>query len=66
MEMWLARDKDETLWLFTDKPCKGDEGWEPTNVYNGHFAFMRVNGFLFTEVKWSDKEPTKVKLEIVK
>ena len=66
MEMWLARDKDGTLWLFTYKPRKGDEEWEPTNVYDKNFTCMILNGSLFPEVKWSDEEPTKVKLEIVK
>lgn len=60
MEIWLARDKDETLWLYTYKPRKGDEKWEPTNTC------IRMDGFLYPEVKWSDEEPTKVKLEIVK
>ena len=66
MEMWLARDKDETLWLFTYKPRKGEEEWESTNFYNKNFTCMILNGSLFPEVKWSDEEPTKLKLEIVK
>ena len=26
-EMWLARDKDGTLWLFTQKPSKLKDRW---------------------------------------
>ena len=66
MEMWLARDKDETLWLFTYKPRKGEEEWESTNFYNKNFTCMILNGSLFPEVKWSDEEPTKVKITIEK
>ena len=51
MEMWLARDKDGTLWLFTYKPRKGDEEWYPTNVYNKDFTVMKIDCSLFPEVK---------------
>ena len=65
-EMWLARDKDETLWLFTYKPRRKDEEWEQTNVHNKYSTCMEIDGFIFPEVKWSDDEPTKVKLVIEK
>lgn len=61
-EMWLARDKDETLWLFTQKPSKLKDRLA------GIFGTRRgeLPRTMFPEVQWSDEEPTKVKLEIVK
>ena len=61
-EMWLARDRDEELWLFSQKPSKLKGSWA------GILGTRRgeLPGIMFPEVKWSDDEPTKVKLEIVK
>lgn len=59
-EMWLARDKDESLYLFFDeKPVKGMQTW-----YNRTAGCREIRTSLFPEVKWSDKEPTKVKIII--
>ena len=60
--MWLARDRDEELWLFSQKPSKLKGSWA------GILGTRRgeLPGTMFPEVKWSDNEPTKVKLEIVK
>lgn len=62
---WIARDKDETLCVFLNKPEKGQSSW-----YNHpHGEFARINEFygdLFSlpNVQWEDKEPTKVELTI--
>ena len=61
-EMWLARDKDESLYLYYgQKPVKGLYSW-----FNGTTNYCNIKKSLFSEVQWSDNEPTKVKLEIVK
>lgn len=58
--MWLARDKDKTLVLFTyEKPLKGNLHWCAER-------WIILDEGLFPEVQWSDKEPTKVKLVIDK
>ena len=61
-EMWLARDKDETLWLFTQKPSKLKDRWA------GILGTRRgeLPRTMFPEVQWSDEELTKVKLVIEK
>lgn len=65
MEMWLARDLDGAIYLYIGiAPYKRldypfwirDEGTEK----------CLIEKELFPEVQWSDAEPTKVKLEIVK
>lgn len=63
MEMWLARDRSGSLFLFIgDRPIKEDKEWMPL----GESDSVYLNKDIFPEVKWSDSEPTKVKLEIVK
>ena len=49
-EMWLARDKDGTLWLFTQKPSKLKDRWA------GILGTRRgeLPRTMFPEVKWSD------------
>ena len=63
-EMLLARDEDGSLYFYeTSKPKKdtGEGMWISDN-YNPY----SINPNSFPEVKWSDDEPTKVKLIIEK
>ena len=62
IERWVARDKDGTLCLYwgENPPTKTDILWD----YNSDYE--EIDGSLFPEVKWSDAEPTKVKLIIDK
>ena len=62
-QMWLTRDKDDSLFLSVgDKPVKRKIDWS-IPVYSYCFE---IDYTLFPEVNWSDKEPTKVKLVIDK
>ena len=62
-EMWLARDEDETLCLYIGK----EQPTKQKSVWNADYDdFIELDSSLFPEVKWSDKEPTKVKLVIEK
>lgn len=59
--MYIARDKDGDLLLFTERPVKADDGefWQPTKHC---FDWIRLDPSLFPEVKWEDEEPTEVEL----
>ena len=61
-EMWLARDKDGELVMYEKEPLKDKlaEQW----TLGGWFGFLPKKKF--PEVKWKDKEPTKVKLIVDK
>ena len=61
IEAWVARDKDGSLYMYTDKPKKKSEFWHAPKV-----GYVKLNDSLFPEVQWSDEEPTKVKLVIEK
>ena len=62
-EMWVARDKDETLCLYIgeEPPKKEKSVWDAE-----YYDFIELDGSLFPEVQWSDDEPTKVRLVIDK
>ena len=62
-EMWIARDKNNKLFLFTSPklPEKEGERWITFN-----FEYVELDNNLFPEIQWSDKKPTKVKLVIEK
>lgn len=62
-EMWIARDKNGELIMYEKKPLK-DKFIEQWRTSSGWIRFLPKKKF--PEVKWSDEEPTKVKLEIVK
>ena len=63
IERWVARDEDGTLCVyFSENPPKKEE-----TVWGADYdTFVEIDGSLFPEVKWSDAEPTKVKLVIEK
>lgn len=64
-EMWLARDIYGLYLYIGDAPIK-------SRVYNcwdydpNRTRSLEFPDYLFPEVKWSDEEPTKVKLVIEK
>ena len=63
-EMWLARDRDGSLYFHGISKPKKDTGegmWISDN-YNPY----PINQDSFPEIQWSDDEPTKVKLVIEK
>ena len=53
---YLARDKDEELWVYSAKPLKFTMLWSGV----GNRWFERLGSDYFPEVKWSDEEPTKI------
>ena len=62
-EMWLTRNMNKSLYLSVgDKPIKRFSMWSISE----HADFIILDRCLFPEVKWSDNEPTKVKLIIDK
>ena len=66
-EMWLARDKDDDLFLYIGSiPIKNrlDNVWIAQELLVT--GIVQLDKDLFPEVKWSDDEPTKVKLVIDK
>lgn len=63
MRAFIARDLDGTLYLYTSNPpIKGAEGWIPSSKLD---ILSILNWKLFPDVKWDDKEPTEINIEIV-
>ena len=56
IESWAARDMDGKLFLYRDKPIKDKFVW-----YSPGFSFVLASAS-FPEIKWSDKEPTRVSI----
>ena len=63
-EMWLARDKNNDLYIFIDElpPNKKKEKWTGRTFS----TIIEISKRHFPQVQWSDEEPTKVKLVIDK
>ena len=57
--MWIARDKDQTLWLFENKPVREDDLW--SNSDSDCMKLSDTTGQLFPDLKWED-EPIEVDL----
>lgn len=60
---WIARDKDNEVWLFDVKPHKanfcGIEVW--LNGFGNDVHPLILCKDLFTFLHWEDKKPTKIK-----
>ena len=56
--MYVARDKDNTLWGYEKKPLKRQEHWV---CVGGYCQILDLN--LFPEVQWSDEEPRELVLK---
>ena len=58
--MWIARDKDEELYLFSEKPSKREEFWLMSSATT---TVIQLSSELFPEVKWEDEEPKEIVLK---
>lgn len=57
--MYVVRDEDGDLYLYMEKPIKGNRCWVPK--YNDN-KFFKIHCWLFPRVSWEDEEPTEVEL----
>lgn len=63
MKLWIARDKDGTLWLFKEYPIKKDELFYPTTD-DGKFTYYRsMPTDMFPEVTF-ENSPMEVELKL--
>lgn len=54
--MWVARDKDNSLYLYDTKPKKHrNNAWDSDGD-----GIVHIDDNLFPEVKWEDDEPLEV------
>ena len=64
IEAWLARDNNGKLYVYNKKPQRLYGIWVVRDFKCTDC--LNVDETCFPEVKWSDEEPTKVKLVIDK
>ena len=57
--MYLARDKNNDLYLFCKRPVRGKECWWAEGGIDG--TYLKMDSSLYPEVTW-DTEPLKVDL----
>jgi hypothetical protein len=59
--MYIARDKNSDLYLFTDLPHRGLECWWASSGIDG--TYLRLDKSLYPEVSW-DTEPLAAELTV--
>ncbi|MBJ6724923.1 hypothetical protein [Geomesophilobacter sediminis] len=57
--MYLARDKNNDLYLFADLPTRGRDCWWAEAGIDG--TYLRLKNSLYPEVSW-ESEPRKVSI----
>lgn len=60
VHFYVARDKDETLWLYIGKPIREDESFQPHSDFFEDFG-LNINDY--EDLKWED-EPVEVLLNM--
>lgn len=60
--MWLARNKNGKLRVWTIRPCKDEDAGEWTLFIPNQCSAV-INGLGYPEVKWEDDEPRKLVLK---
>lgn len=60
MKVWIAKDKDGMIFLYSRKPKKGHEDWN-SSVYNYYPIDKLPEGI---NPQWEDDEPIEVELII--
>lgn len=62
MKLWIARDKDGELYLYPNKPIKGDYRFTCGYVYDD---YITLNSGDFPEVTFGNS-PQEVEVKIIK
>ena len=66
MKFWIARDKDETLWIFEEYPIKKENIFYPTEDITGRLTYYRsMPTNIFPEVTF-ENSPQEVELKLIK
>ena len=60
--MFIARDKNNDLYLFAELPTRGNECWWAEAGLDG--TYLKMNKSLYPEITW-DSEPLPVRLELL-
>ena len=60
IEGWAARDKDGQIYIYLD----GDKPTRYETMYLTNGELFEIQESFFQNIKWSDEEPTKVKITI--
>ena len=56
--MWIARDEDDCLWVYKNKPVKKEHNWDSDDVQEKSPLSCYMKEFKY--VKWTDKEPKRL------
>ena len=56
VKVWIARDKDGDLFVFSSAPFKVERVWSPQSP---NINTMELKSNKFPSVKWEDDEPTE-------
>lgn len=66
MKLWIARDKEGTLYLSFEKPTKKyGEIWDTLHIHDGHGGIYDIESDEFPEVTF-ENSPQQVEIKLIK
>lgn len=60
MELWIARERNNALWLWKEKPFYNPE----KGYFEGELLFYAIEDYLFPEITF-ENSPQRVELKLV-
>lgn len=57
---WIAKDEDDAVCIFCEKPRKGRNFWCDNGIYNRSYISKAFNQDMFEQILWEDEEPVNI------
>lgn len=57
---YIARDKDGTLFAYSDKPIKQEKDWILISIDGRPWQDISLMSRVFTDIKWEDEKPFEI------
>lgn len=59
---WVARDKDGSVFMYKNKPTKGEAGWETNDIFYQNITWWKNE---FNDLMWKDEEPRQIEIRMI-
>lgn len=64
VKAWAAKDKNGDIYIYGEKPTKGDDGWYVDEADVLNISVLPFLPDLFDDLQWTEEEPREIELTI--
>ncbi len=59
---WVARDKNGSVFVYKNKPVKGEDGWKSDDIYFHNITWLKDE---FNNLLWGEDEPRQIEIRML-